>query len=139
MDFKLTHFKVQEFVPRLIYETMGDNAIVLLKTILLITAEDIRSFFGKPVTINNWHSGGAFEFRGFRPAYYTEGAALSEHRLGGAFDCDIRDIPAEEARKAIIEHQGKFPYLRRMEDGVSWVHCDCRETGKISIVLFSQG
>jgi hypothetical protein len=137
MTYSLRHFQAWEFIPRIIYEKLGDDSLVLIKTILLITADDIREHFGVPVTINDYLSGGDREFRGFRPAYCTVGADASEHRLGGAFDCDIRGVPAAEARKEITANRNKFPYLTRMENNVDWLHCDVKDTGIEGITLFN--
>jgi hypothetical protein len=130
------YFKPWEFVPRAIYEIMGKDSLLLIKPITLITADDLRRYFGVPITINNYMISGTNEFRGFRPAYCQIGAPNSEHRNGGAFDCDIEGVSAENARKEILAHTSKFPYLKRLEDGVNWVHADVKEIDMEGILLF---
>jgi hypothetical protein len=131
-------FKAWELVPSLVYTIMEDDALILLKPSILMTADDLRKFFGAPVTVNTYFEGpGEQQFRGFRPAYCPLGADASEHRLGGAIDCDIRGVTAEEARQSILKHRDRFPYLRRMEAGVDWLHCDVKETGRDGIILFN--
>lgn len=132
----LTHFIPQEFVPRHIFDVMGSECLCLINPVILVTCEDIRKYFDKPVTLNNWHIGGQFEFRGFRPAYCSEGADMSMHRVGGAQDCDVKGLTAQEVRTEIIKHSDKFPYITRLEDNVTWVHFDCKKTGLGKIQLF---
>jgi hypothetical protein len=133
--YTLKHFAPWEFVPRIFYEKTGADCLQLVNSVMLITADDIRDFFGKPVTCNDYLNGGQNEFRGFRPASCTIGGTESMHRIGGALDLTILDVSAEEARQAIIKHRDKFPYITRMESGVEWVHVDNKKTNSETITL----
>lgn len=95
--------------------------------------DDLRDFFIHPMTVNNWHSGGQFQFRGYRPPTYKPGVTPgSYHRMGMAFDFDVKDHTATEARKLIIGsakvNNPLTMKVQRMEDNVTWLHCD---TGKV--------
>ena len=124
----MLYFKLQELVDRVTFEKEGNKAWNYFQSNALLALQNLREFFGVPFTINNWHIGGQFQFRGYRPAEYKGGAAHSQHRLGNAFDIDIKGYTAEEARKKIIENQGNplLMKITRMEDKVNWVHIDCR-------------
>ena len=119
-------FKIQELVDKATYDKFGDKAWMFFRPEALEALDDLRSFFGVPITVNNWHEGGSFQYRGFRPRSCTVGAEYSQHRLGNAFDCDIAGITADEARKRILDKQDdlKLMYITRLEDDVNWLHFD---------------
>lgn len=133
----LRHFIIKEFVPPEIYQENGDQSIALLDHNLLHTIDDLREFFDSPITINNWHINGKFRYRGFRPSTYQYGAVNSPHKEGIALDFDVKGLTAEEGRQLIIKNHKLFPFIKRMEAGVNWIHIDGRETGKNEIVLFT--
>ena len=130
-------FTTPEFVSRDVYETLGDNALLLFSFEYLKTARSIRSFFGRPTFFNTWALGGKFDGRGFRDAREDTGSQTSTHRLALAGDCEVNGIHAEEVRETIIKNPDAFPYIRRMEIGVPWVHWDLKETGMEEIYLFN--
>jgi len=131
------HFSIKEYVPPDIYNELGDGAIVLLDDRLLRSDDAIREFFGKAVTINNWHLDGGRSYSGFRPPWCKTGAKWGQHRFGRASDKIIRDISADEARKTILKNRKAFPHIRAMELGVPWLHTDCRPTKSDEIFLFN--
>jgi hypothetical protein len=121
-------FELYELVDPTTYSQLGQEAWGLFHLEALLALDDFRQFFGVPVLINNWHSGGEFQWRGYRTPEEAAklGAPNSQHRFGNAFDCDIQGISAEHARAAIIASKDD-PLLRRimrLEQGVSWVHFD---------------
>ena len=122
------HFILQELVDKKTFFEKGETAWALFRDDALIMIDGIREFFNAPVRINNWHLGGQFQFRGYRPPDYSGGAKLSMHRLGGAFDFDIAGYSADEARQKIIDNQDHalLKNIMRMELGVNWVHCDIK-------------
>jgi len=146
----LKHFMIKEFVPPETWEAEGEQSITHVDARILLTADQLWEVFdsyqpGKiSIVINNWCFGGKFKYRGYRPAGCTTGAKNSMHRevdghLCGAFDADIylkkndRSVlmPAASARAVIVQAREKFPYLMRMEDNVSWVHCDIKGAGDL--------
>lgn len=92
-------------------------------------AEKVRVYFGVPVTINNWNSGGSYTLRGWRPRNTSVGAKNSMHKFGKAVDMDIKGLTAEEVRQMIKDDQKLFySYgLRRVEENVSWLHSDIKD------------
>jgi len=131
------NFDLQELVPKAIWEERGEKSLWLLDQNMLKMIDGIREFFGKPVMINNWHTGGEFQYRGYRPPDCKEGAKYSQHKFGRAADMDIKDYTAAEARGEIIKNQ-KSPFLSWitvLEDDVTWVHADCRNIKTNEIIL----
>jgi len=106
---------------------MGNHAWLLFQSNALIALEKLREFFGVPVTVNNWHIGGSFQYRGYRPPNCKVGAKISQHKFGNAFDCDIKGYTAEEARQKILANQDDplLMKIMRLEGNVKWVHIDC--------------
>jgi hypothetical protein len=124
----MKYFQVYELVDRLTYEQRGDEAISVFNPEVLIQLDNLREYFGVPITINNWHSGGSFEWRGWRtPEKAKElGAPHSQHRIGNAIDGDVRGMSADDVRAAIIANKD-HPLLcriQRLETGITWVHFD---------------
>jgi hypothetical protein len=126
----MQYFKAYELVDRLTYEKMGENALSLFTPEILEALDGVREYFDEPITVNNWFSGGKFQWRGYRTPEKAKmlGSPNSEHAKGNAFDFDIKGISAEEARRVIKLNQND-PLLRgimRLEANVSWVHIDCK-------------
>ena len=121
------HFAAYELVPKTIFSDLGDSAILVFDNRILQVMDQLREFFGKPIIVNDWKNGGSFEFRGFRPQYYVQGAKYSQHRFGRALDFNVKDMTDAEVQKQILLNQKKFPLLTAMEKGtVGWSHIDCR-------------
>jgi len=123
--YKPKHFRVEEFLPPGLYNQYGERGLrLLMDPRILFTMDALRDKFG-PITVNNYHAGGAFQQRGFRDDPGV-GAPLSQHRFGRACDFDIKGVTAEEFRA--IARAGKMraelAHITRVEDGVSWVHID---------------
>lgn len=141
--YKPKHFVVQEFIPPDVFNKYGENSLSLLDPNLLITADKIREFFNKPMTINTWHIGGQFSLRGFRPKDCPIGAKFSTHKpnekgISCAIDFDIAGLNAETVRKTILanKNHNAFKYIMRMENLVNWVHIDLKPTTN-RILLFN--
>ena len=103
--------------------------LILMDERILRTLDHIRMHYGKPVTVNNWHQGGTFTLRGFRPMNSTTGAKYSQHKFGRAADFDVQGIGPEQVRKDI--RSGLFPLITCVEDNINWVHIDVRNTSRL--------
>ena len=125
--YKCKYFLIEELVPKSLYDTMHEDALwKLFDEDILKAADWLREKYG-PATINNWKWGGVFHQSGIRTKdseFYREGSA---HSVGKALDMKFRDTTAEairaDFRKAAEEFE-EIPYIRRCEDGVSWLHID---------------
>ena len=112
------------------YELLGDNAINLFNEGLLKDLDNLREYFNKKMTINNWYWGGVLSQRGFRSLKSETGGLGSQHRQGNAIDFDVEGFTAEQVRKYIIENKHLYPSISRMESNVGWVHCDAKPLDK---------
>jgi hypothetical protein len=147
----LKHFIIKEYVPKSVWDAEGEQSIAHLDERILITGDQLWEHFnalykgpGKfSMTINNWCYGRRFQYRGYRPPGCEVGAEHSMHRevdghKCGAFDSDFKGFTASEVRLEILANREKFPHITRMENLVSWVHVDIKDTGKPYIILFNQ-
>mgnify|MGYP002335789283 CR=1 FL=1 len=125
------YFRLEELVPPDVFE-LGEQAWQFFNPTALKALDNLRIYFDKPITVNNWHVGGQFKYRGFRPQECGVGAPNGEHYKGNAFDCDIKGMTAEEARQEILANQEHelLKDIMRMEDGVNWLHFDCKPVEK---------
>lgn len=124
----MKHFQLYELVDRRTFEAQGDTAWDLFRSEALEALDDLRDYFDAPITVNNWHDGGPFQWRGYRTREKAAelGAPNSRHAHGDAFDCDITGITAEEARHRICANKD-HPLLNkimRLEGRVPWLHFD---------------
>lgn len=132
-------FVVQEFVPPDVYSLLGDKAIRLIDPAVLAILAQIRADYG-PLIVNNWHTGGTFKYRGFRPLNCREGAPLSMHREGKAIDCHSPRIPVEQMRREVIAkaktQHPVYSLIGAIEDGVNWLHFDTRPRAGGQLLVF---
>jgi len=125
------HFVIQEFVPKGIYDSFGDKSTWFIDPNLIKLAEVIREHFGKPMTINNWHTGGQFFERGFRVPESTTGARYSQHRFGRAIDFNVEGLAAHEVYLEILNNESLFRLaglsaMENIEFTKTWTHVDIR-------------
>lgn len=139
--YKITDFfKTQEFVSKAIYEKFGENSIWFIDPRLIKLAVFCRTFWGKPITINNWHIGGKSQERGFREPTSTVGASLSQHRFGRAIDITVKGMTPQEVYKSILDNEKAFmeqglTTLEDIKDTPTWNHLDIRNTGLNKILI----
>ena len=122
------HFDIREFVPKPIYDQYGANSIWFIDHRLIEGAEWLRAHFNAPIIINNWHTGGKFQERGFRVPTTTTGARLSQHKFGRAIDFNVQGMTSDQVAKDLIdsghiEERAISPRLRirhLRRDGVIW-------------------
>lgn len=119
------HFSLQELVDPATYEARGHKAWELLDPRMLQSLDALREQFG-PLNVNDWHRGGRFSLRGFRPMTATTGAVYSQHKFGRAIDCQSTRYTAETMRRHILAHPEQYPYITALERDVSWLHFDVR-------------
>ena len=133
-------FVLQEFIPPVIYNKWGDRSIWFIDKRIFLLADFIRNRLGKSMTINNWHTGGAFSLRGFRPPETTTGGALSQHRFGRAIDFNIAGMTPQEIYKDITDHFDMYSKagLTTVEDiafTTGWNHVDIRQIDSDKLLI----
>lgn len=141
--YKPQHFAAYEFLPPREFKHWGERGMHLFMDVrVLITADQVREFFGERIRANDWHWDGPFRNRGYRPDNYYDQQQKSayksgsQHRFGRALDCTIDGVPAVQVRDIIMNHQQEFPWIRRLEDDVDWLHFDVANTFHHGIHLF---
>ena len=130
----MKHFVIEEFVDRETYEVFEEKSIWFVDQKLIDVMDRLRENLGQVITVNDWKWGGNFQWRGLRTKWCDIGADYSLHRLGRACDFTVRNMEAEEVRKHILTNLEKYPEIKGMELGTSWIHIDVRNSEKI--VLF---
>ena len=148
------NFDIEEFVPKDKFLKFGQSCTWFINPKIVQLAEFYKEFFidyytkkytNKKVSnvlivINNWHKGGSYQYRGWRPKNYLEGGEDSQHRLANGFDCDINivfedgsqmEADYKEIHKAILSNEALFisKGLSAIEDvsiAATWLHSDCR-------------
>lgn len=140
-NFKLSsHFVIQEFVPQDVFEKFQTKSLWFIDRRVILLAEFIRSRFGKPLIINNWHSGGKFQYRGFRPRSSSVGAEFSQHRFGRGIDFNVMTKEASEVSEEIIKSFSLYKKagLTTIEDPLytkGWTHIDIRDTNSDELLI----
>lgn len=136
--YKPEFFELEEFVSAPVFDRFGQSAWWFIDVRIVWTADAIRHYFDRAVKINSWKWGGPFQFRGFRPYQSADWKPWSQHSFGRAIDFDVQGMDAQAVRSEVLAHQKDphFRFITAIEDDVSWVHVDCRDTGKSEIMVF---
>ncbi|HJZ23678.1 MAG TPA: hypothetical protein VJ201_04430 [Candidatus Babeliales bacterium] len=134
------NFIIQELVPQSVYAQFGDKSIWFVDINLINMAQSVRDFFGVTVTINNWHSKGTLQNRGYRIPLSEVGGKMSQHKFGRAVDISFKDLTVTEAYDKILKNEKLFMSfgLTTLEDILytkTWLHLDIRNTGLIDKIL----
>lgn len=130
-----SNFDWREFVHPSLWNSLGFPRVRWFVSPFMVNyAELLREVLDAPVIINNWHTGGKYVGRGYRPPNYrpTGGALFSQHYLGKALDVSSTEKTPEQIVQAIHDHKGRFlavglTTLEHLADTPGWVHGDCRE------------
>lgn len=134
------YFFLEEFVPPQIIKMFGEKSVWFINPKIIDLATAYREHFKLPVVINDWHKGGSFKYRGYRPPRVNVGAEYSQHKLGNAFDCNIGDMSEKEMYDEIIKNFSFFKAfgLSTIEDyrfTSGWLHSDVRPTGDNELLI----
>ena len=123
------YFKPYELVSKSVYDRLSFEQIYELFTPeIKAVMVHIRESVGVPMIINNWYVGGAFKYRGYREPECSVGVSKSQHRIGNAFDFHFIGFNADQGRNFILQKAMRdLPFQIRIEDGVSWIHVDCKK------------
>ena len=134
------YFDMREFIPKSEYNKImklreDDRLNAFYKLInpkIVDIASKLREMFNRPMIINNWHTGGNYTMRGWRPANTKIGAKKSMHKKGMAFDFDVKGLTDSQVKEFIMNHEKELYAIgvRRMEseeDSATWTHLDKKD------------
>lgn len=125
MDNSINKFKLEEVVPREVYEERGAKSIELLDPRTFPTLNTVRNLLGRPITINDWLWGGAFNASGLRIGeQYSD---YSQHNFGRAYDLKFTGLTVKEATKILIENHNLVSAIGFIEIDQTWLHIDFRK------------
>ena len=134
MIYKPHNFDIKELVPKKVYDLRGDKSWELLNPMILYSYQELRNYISKPIIFNDWANGGDRYNQFLRLHDYYKNLSFSQHLYGNAGDGFVDGIDAEELRQIVIHLKKvqKLEYVTGMEDGVSWLHIDCRPTDRVN-------
>ncbi len=138
MIYHSKYFQLEELVDENTYNTKGVLAWDLFTVVLLQSLDDLREYFGVPITVNNWSHGGQLQWRGWRPENCLIGSKTSQHKKGNAIDGDIKNKTAEQVRQEVLANKD-HPLLRNItciEANVGWFHFDFRQVDKRIKIIY---
>lgn len=137
MNFSISeHFDIREFVSKQTFDSLGIEECKKLVGIKVVSlAEVLRSHFGYGMTINNWHKGGNFNWRGLRIEGCGVGKITGQHYVKplNAIDFNITNFTPLQVYNQILKNEAKFleAGITRMEnikDTPTWTHVDMKVT-----------
>lgn len=125
------HFFAEELVPEYIYKRFGQSSTWFINPRLVHALEWLRTKSGWRLKINDWHTGGKFQNRGYRLPDTKVGGSLSQHKLGNAADFSSPDATPKELYDFILAHEADaikagFTTLEDFGSTGTWVHADTR-------------
>lgn len=134
------NFVLQEFVNPDIYRAWGNRSIWFIDPRIIEVAQFIRTGLNVALTINNWHTGGQFQERGFRNPDTTTGGKLSQHKFGRAIDISATGKTPADILDFINENWDELKKLglttvENITATPTWLHCDCRWTGQDELLI----
>ena len=145
---KSKYFRIEELVPPAVFRAEGDGAWERLQDDLIDALDGVHDFLHEKLgtvvmTVNNWVWGGQYNESGYRVPETKTGAPGSMHKAGGAVDLKIKDHPAADIHKLIIDNQDdpRLQKISRMEASsatTTWCHLDVKALpmGKRRIHVF---
>ena len=132
-------FAIHELVDRATFERLGERAWMLFRPELLRILDELSAGFpGKAITVNNWKSGGTFQWRGLRTRDCTQGAVNGAHFVGAAIDFNVAGMTSLAVFEYIKAHPDQFPSIRRLESpeiATTWTHADCYDHDGAGIAI----
>jgi hypothetical protein len=157
------NFDIREFVPKATWDKWKERSIWFIRKEVIELAEFYKSFFlsyyqksdanivNVLIVVNNWHTGGTNQNRGYRPPSSTVGGTESQHRFGNAFDCDIiivykngtkKEADYKEIHKIISDNYSQFrakglSTIESLQHAPTWLHSDLRWTNSDKLLIVS--
>ena len=133
MDF----FKLHELVDKPTWEKLGENSIWMLNQKAVDGLIALRIALDKPITVNNYFWGGNLSNRGYRSIYSTVGGKFSQHRVGNAFDINVKGMTPDQVYDYILDNYKAFGIttIEHKSFTHTWTHIDFRKTNEKTIKI----
>ena len=130
-------FEVYELVDKETYQRLGEKSWWMLNEKAVKGLFELRKAIGKPITVNNWFWGGNLENRGYRSIYSTTGGKFSQHRVGNAFDINVKDMTPLQVYDFILENYTKFGIttVEHKDYTPTWTHIDFRPNNQKELLI----
>ena len=124
-------FILEEFVDPDTFQKFGKKSLWFIDPKIINIIQYIRMAIDKPITVNNWHTGGTYQQSGFRPPQSMIGAKMGQHRFGRAADikCDIplADLFDFMTKNFKILSSLGLTTIENIEKTPTWLHLDIRQ------------
>ena len=146
---KANYFDIKELVPRHVHDARGEKAWELIDSRLIAAIDAIRENHG-PAIVNTWaypkyaEQYGRRNWSGLRTAefYRKQGftdiqmykafeRSYSQHKFGRAVDMLFVTASVDDVREDILSNPEKYPTIKAVELGTSWLHIDVRNCNAI--------
>lgn len=116
----LSNFNLHELISKQVMDLLGSNAWSIFNAPFVIDVDKFVTDLKRDTDctaciINDWKWGGQYTESGFREYSSGTGASKSQHKLGNAFDLKFNGITIDEALAYLLEHQDKYPHIKRYE------------------------
>lgn len=130
-------FEVYELVDKETYQRLGEKSWWMLNEKAVKGLFELRKAIGKPITVNNWFWGGSLENRGYRSIYSTVGGKFSQHRVGNAFDINVKGMTPLQVYDFILENYTTFGIttIEHKDYTPTWTHIDFRPTNQKELLI----
>lgn len=130
-------FEVYELVDKETYQRLGEKSWWMLNEKAVKGLFELRKAIGKPITVNNWFWGGNLENRGYRSIYSNTGGKFSQHRVGNAFDINVKGMTPLQVYDFILENYTKFGIttVEHKDYTPTWSHIDFRPTNQKELLI----
>lgn len=131
------NFILQEFIDKETYQRWGNKSIWFIDPKLYIIAQALRVRYGS-IKINTWNTGNDRNWSGLRTIKSPYYSSYSQHTFGRAIDMIFSNYNAQQIRDFIKEDEQYWFDLgvRGIEENVSWIHLDVRNTNQNKIKWF---
>lgn len=133
----MDYFELHELVDKPTWERLGEKSIWMLNPTAFNGLIALRVALDSPMTVNNYFWGGNLSNRGYRSIYSTIGGKFSQHRVGNAFDFNVKNMSNESVYNFIVNNYAKFG-ITTVEDikfTPTWVHIDFRNTNQKELLI----
>lgn len=139
----MTHspfFKIQELVPPEVFARFGNSSWWFLRPEAVQALNKLRKHLDRPITVNNWATGGMYEQSGLRTIDSQHYSAFSQHSFGNAFDIKVSGMSAESVYDWCLAHESLliswgFTTIEDKNITPTWTHLDCRMTGNDKLMI----